>query len=106
MCHRDHQMDVAHALPAHLLFSHFHPASITDDPFVTDTLVLSTGAFIVFYRTKDALAEQPVAFRFIRPVVDRLRLQHFSAGTFQNDFRRRKADRNFREITFDLLSWD
>ncbi len=57
MHHRHHQLNVAHTLPAHLLFSYFHTTAVANNTLVTDTLVLTAGTFIVFYRPEYPFAE-------------------------------------------------
>jgi hypothetical protein len=42
--------------------------------------VFAAIAFIVFGRAKDLGTEEPILLRFEGPVVDRLRLLHFSMG--------------------------
>src|SRR6202040_2986166 len=57
------EVDVAHALAAHLLPRHLDAAALADDPLVAHALVLAAVALPVLGRTEDALAEQPVALR-------------------------------------------
>src|SRR5260370_203642 len=72
------ELDVPHALAAHLRQGHFDAASIADHPTIADALVLAAMAFPVLDGTEDALAEQAVLFRFERPVVDGLGLGDFA----------------------------
>jgi hypothetical protein len=74
MRHRRGQLDMAHALAAHLGQRDFHAALFADDALVLHALVLAAQAFVVLDRTKDAGAEQAVALRLERTVVDCLRL--------------------------------
>ena len=74
MSHGHNELDVSHAFAAHLLLGHLHTAAVADDAFVTDTLVLTAMALVILDRTKDALAEQSVAFGLIRTIVDGFRL--------------------------------
>src|SRR5207253_3594001 len=69
------QVDVAHALAAHLLPRHLDAAALADDALVPNPLVLAAVALPVLRRTEDALAEQTVTLRLERAVVDRLRLR-------------------------------
>ncbi|CDE41994.1 putative uncharacterized protein [Prevotella sp. CAG:279] len=78
MGYRHDQRDMACTFAAHFLLCNFHTATVADDAFVTDAFVLSAVALIVLYRTKNALAEQTVAFRFVSSIVDRLRLEHLA----------------------------
>src|SRR5207302_1945650 len=72
---RRSEVDVTHALAAHLLPRHLDAAALTDDALVPNALVLAAVALPVLGRTEDALAEQTVALRLERAVVDRLRLR-------------------------------
>src|SRR5689334_339010 len=72
------ELDVTHALAAHLAQGHFDAAAVADDAAVTDSLVFAAMAFPVLYRTEDALAEQAVLLRLERAVVDRLGLGDFA----------------------------
>src|SRR5207253_11024163 len=51
-----------------------HPAAVADDAAVADALVLAAVTLPVLHRAENALAEQPVALRLERPVVDGLGL--------------------------------
>jgi len=53
-------------------------ALLADDPLVLHALVLAAQALVVLDRTKDARAEQSIAFGLERAVVDRLRLLYFA----------------------------
>jgi hypothetical protein len=68
------EFDVAHALATNARQRDFHAALFADDALVLHALVLAAQAFIVLDRAKDARAEETVAFRLERAVVDRLRL--------------------------------
>ena len=94
MHHRHHQRNVAHALAAHLFLGHLHAATVADDAFVTDTLVLAAMALVVFHGTEDTLAEKTVAFRLVGTIVNGFGLQHLAARLRQNLFRRSQSDRN------------
>jgi len=74
MCYRNHQLDVSHTLTTYFLLSDLYTATVADNALVTDTLVLTAMAFIVFNRTKNTLAEQTVTLRLIRTVIDGFRL--------------------------------
>src|SRR4029079_16736846 len=69
------QVDVTHALAAHLLTRHLDAAALADDPLVADALVLAAVALPVLRGTEDTLAEQAVALGLEGAVVDRLRLR-------------------------------
>src|SRR5262249_26206655 len=69
------EVDVAHALTAHLGPRDLHTAALADDALVADALVLAAVALPVLGGTEDALAEEPVLLGLQRAVVDRLRLR-------------------------------
>src|SRR6202011_75463 len=68
------ELDVAHALAPHARERHLDAALLADDALVLHALVLAAQALVVLDRAEDARAEQAVAFRLERAVVDRLRL--------------------------------
>ena len=74
------QVDVPHALAAHLLARDLHAAALADDALVADALVLAAVALPVLRRTEDALAEEAVALGLERAVVDRLGLGDLARG--------------------------
>src|SRR5213083_77118 len=73
--HRHRELDVPHALAAHLGERDLHAAAVADDAAVADALVLAAVTLPVLYRAEDPLAEQPIAFRLEGPVVDGLGLR-------------------------------
>ena len=72
------ELDVAHALAAHLREGHLDAAAVADHAAIADALVLAAMALPVLDRTEDALAEQAVLLRLERPVVDGLGLGHLA----------------------------
>jgi hypothetical protein len=68
------QLDVAHALAAHLGPGDLDAAALTDDALEADALVLAAVALPVPRRPEDLLAEQAVLLGLEGAVVDRLRL--------------------------------
>jgi hypothetical protein len=88
------QVDVTHALAPHLLARHLDATALTDDALVADALVLPAVALPVAGRTEDALAEQAVALRLERPVVDRLRLRDLARRPVADLLARGKPDPN------------
>ena len=92
------EIDVAHALAADLLACDLDAAALTDDPLVANALVLAAVALPVLGRTEDALAEQTVALRLERSVVDRLRLGDLAGRPVANLLARREADADCVEI--------
>ncbi len=87
MCHGDHQVDMPHAVAPDFLLGDLHPAPVTDDAAVPDTLVFTAGALVILYRAEDALAEEPVPFRLVRTVIDRFGLQDFPPRFCEDGFR-------------------
>ncbi len=75
---RGSQLDVAHALTAHLGPGDLYAATLADDPLVPDPLVLSAVALPVPLRAKDALVEEPFLLGSQCAVVDRLGLLDLS----------------------------
>src|SRR5262249_49348965 len=65
---------------------------LADDALVLHALVLAAQALVVLDRPEDAGAEQAVAFRLERAVVDRLRLFDLAVGPRQNLVRARDRD--------------
>src|SRR5581483_10729998 len=92
------EVDVTHALAAHLLPRHLDAAALADDALVADALVLAAVALPVLGRTEDALAEETVALRLERPVVDRLRLGDLARGPVADLLARSEPDPNRVEI--------
>jgi hypothetical protein len=68
------QLDVAHALAAHLGQRDLDAALLADHAAVLQALVLAAQALVVLDRPEDLRAEQAVAFGLERAVVDRLGL--------------------------------
>ena len=86
------QLDVAHALAAHLGQRDFDAALLADHAAVLQALVLAAQALVVLDRAEDLGAEQAVALRLEGAVVDRLRLLHFAEGPRTDLLGRREAD--------------
>ena len=68
------ERDVAHALAAHLGLDDLDAALLADDAAVLHALVLAAVALVVLHRPEDLRAEQAIALRLERAVVDRLGL--------------------------------
>src|SRR5213075_3240714 len=92
------EVDVAHALAAHLLTRHFDAAALADDALVADALVLPAVALPVLGRTEDALAEEPIALGLERAVVDGLGLGYLTRGPVANLLGRRETDSDRVEL--------
>ena len=74
MRYRNGKGYVSHPLSTNLLLCYLYTATVADDPFVADSLVLSAMALIILRRAEDSLAEKSVSLRFVGTVVDSLRL--------------------------------
>ena len=103
MSYRNGEGDVTHALTADFLLSYFHAAAVAHDSAITDSLVLAAVALVIFGGAEDLLAEKTLTLRLVSPVVDRFRLQDFSAGTLGDVFRGSEADGNAGEIALYLV---
>jgi len=86
------QLDVAHALAAHLGQRDFDAALFADHATVLQALVLAAQAFVVLDRTENLGAEQAIALRLEGAVVDGLRLLHFAVRPGADFLRRRQAN--------------
>src|SRR5205085_9636419 len=98
VAHGGGQVDVAHALTAHLGPRDLDAAALADDALVTDALVLAAVALPVLGRTEDALAEQAVLLRLERAVVDGLRLRDLARGPRPDLLGRRQSDLDGVEV--------
>jgi hypothetical protein len=92
------QIDVAHALAAHLGLRDFNAAFLADHAAVLEALVLAAQAFVVLDRAEDLGAEQAVALGLEGAVVDGLGLLHFAEGPGADFLRRRHADADRIEV--------
>ena len=92
------QFNVPHALTAHLGAGHFDAAAVADDTAITDFLIFAAVTFPVLGRPEDAFAEEAVALRFQRAVVDGFRLFYFAVRPFQNFLRRGQTNSNTLKI--------
>ena len=92
------QRDVAQPLAPDLRLRHLDAALVADHAAVLHALVLAAEALPVGDRAEDLGAEQAVAFRLERPVVDRLRLGHLAVRPGQDLVRRRETDPDGVEI--------
>src|SRR5262245_35431752 len=73
---------------------HLDAAAVADHALVLHAAVLAAGAFPVFFRAENALAEQAVLFRTVGAVVDGLRPFDFTEGPAADVVRARQADAN------------
>src|SRR5699024_7844063 len=92
---RSGELDVAHALAAHLGAGHLDTAALADDALEADALVLAARALPVTGGTEDALAEEPVLLRLQGAVVDGLRLLDLTVRPTADVVGRGQADAQF-----------
>src|SRR5690606_27626827 len=92
------QVDVAHALAAHLGQGHFGAALLADHAAVLHALVLAAQALVVLHRAEDGGAEQAVALGLEGAVVDGLGLLHFAERPRADQVRRRQRDLDGVEV--------
>src|SRR5690606_31306674 len=81
------QLDVSHALAADFGLDDLDATLFADDTTVLHALVFTAGALPVFDGAEDFLAEQTAHLGLERPVVDGLRLPHFTIGPGPNFLR-------------------
>ena len=72
------QIDVAHALAAHLGLRDFNTALLANHTTVLEALVFAAEAFIVFDGAKNLGTKKTIALRLEGAVVDRLGFFHFA----------------------------
>ncbi len=94
---RSGELDVAHALTAHLGLGHLDTAALADDALEAHALVLAAVALPVASRSEDLLAEQAVLLRLQRAVVDGLRLLDLAVRPVVDVIGRGQADLQFVE---------
>ena len=99
------QVDVAEALAAHLGLNDLDAALLADDAAVLHALVLAAVALVVLHRAEDLRAEEAIALRLERAVVDRLRLLDLTVRPLADLLGRRErdADRAERKRILGLL---
>ena len=95
---RARELDVAHALAAHLGLGHLDAALLADDAAVLQALVLAAQALVVLHRPEDLGAEQAVPLRLEGAVIDGLRLLHLAVRPGADHVRRREPDLDRVEV--------
>ena len=102
---RPGELDVAHALAAHLGERDFDAALLADHAAVLEALVLAAQALVVLDRAEDLGAEEAVALRLEGAVVDGLRLLHLAVRPRADLLGRSEPDADGVELFFlrDLL---
>ena len=97
------QLDVAHALTAHLGQRDLDAALLANHPAVLETLVLAAQALIVLDRPEDLGTEQPVAFRLEGTVVDGLGLFDLAVRPGTDHVRGGQTDADGIEVDYFTL---
>ena len=82
------ELDVAHAVAAHLGGDDLDAALFADDAAVLHALVFAAVALVVLHGAEDLGAEETVAFRLEGAVVDGFGLFDFAVRPFADDLRR------------------
>ena len=95
---RAREVDVAHALAAHLGLGDLDAALLADHAAVLQALVLAAQALVVLRRSEDLGAEQAITFRLERAVVDGLRLLDLAERPGLHQFRRSQPDLDGVEV--------
>src|SRR3989304_9388930 len=95
---RARQLDVSHALAAHLRLADLDPALVADHPPVLHALVLAAQALPVGDGAEDLGAEEAVPLGLEGPVVDGLRLGDLTVGPGPDLLRAGQADANRVEL--------
>ena len=90
--HRARELDVAHALAAHLGLRDFHTALLAHDAAMLEALVLAAQALVVLDRAKDLGAEQAIALRLEGAIVDGLGLADLPVRPGAHHLGRGQAD--------------
>jgi hypothetical protein len=72
------ELDMTHALATNLRQRYLDTALLTNHAAVLKTLVLAAQTFVVLDRSENLRAEEPIAFRLERTIVDGLGLLHFA----------------------------
>ena len=92
MCDRRSELDIAHALTAHLCARDLNTAVRADLALETNLLEFAAVAFPVLRRSEDLFAEKAAFFRLLCTVIDGLRPFDGSVAPFFDLFRRSKTD--------------
>ena len=90
-----------HALTTHFGQRYFNAALFADNAAVFQAFVFAAKAFVIFDRAKDFGAEQAVALRLERTIVDGFRLFYFAVGPRTDFFRGRQT--NFDRVELFIL---
>src|SRR4029077_5904609 len=92
------QLNMAQALAADFGQRNFHTAFVADHSAVFHPLILAAETFPIGYWAKDSGAEQSIALRFERAIVDGLRFGYFAVRPAPDFFRGSQTDADSIEI--------
>ena len=99
---RNDKFDMSATLTTNLLLCNLYTTTITNDSLITDALVFTTAALIVFRRTENTFTEQTITFGLVRTIINGFGLGYLTKRIFQDLFGRSKTDGNLREIILYL----
>jgi len=74
MNYRNNQFDMSHTLTSYFFLGYFYTTTVTNNTLITDTLILTAIAFVVFYWTEYFFAKQTITFWLISTIVNGFRL--------------------------------
>src|SRR5438874_827920 len=94
---RNGKGNMPESFAAHGFSRDFDPATIADNAFVTNALILAAKAFPIAGRSEDLLAKKAVFLRAVRTVIDRFRFRHFAMTAGEDAIVARKRDRDLRK---------
>ena len=94
---RRSKLDVTETLTADFGLNDFDAAFFADDATMLHALVLAAVALVIFHWSENLGAEQAIALRLERTIVDGLRLLHFAKRPLTDFFRRSERNANARK---------
>ena len=103
MRHRRGKFDVTHAFAAHDRARNFDATLFAHDAAEPYAAIFAAVAFVVFFRTKNALIKEAVFLRSLRSVVDGFRLSDFTIRPIENSLRRGEAHYDRFEVLWDHI---
>jgi hypothetical protein len=75
---------MSNTVTSYFFLGDFDPTTVTNNPFVSDSLVFTTGTFKVFDRAEDTLTKQTVTLRFMGSIIDSFGLENFTSRITQD----------------------
>src|SRR5580700_10968770 len=92
MSNRSRQQNMAQTFTANLGLNNFHTALFTNHATMLNALIFTAQALIVLNWAKNFGTKQTIAFRLKGPVVNSLRLLHFTIRPIPDLFRTCQLD--------------